>query len=301
MIKCLSLLISSLKYIYYSRIIIVNVLIVCFVQLRPEEINAQNNFSTDLTLSSGLFDHKVLDQTISPMIYRGTSAPLFIELNIRGINYYHRLSVTSSRISMKSRITNTDRYNVHLMDNINFHINFSTARRIYSNTRSSHFSGLELSSFLNYRDLTMHTWASGMTTTADNTSSLSVFYNYTLTDEPFFFDLFEVNFSIPFVSYVIFEDTYNADFNESWYRNMDAGKEPNMQVLRHGSFVSLNKFLQLKTNIILTKKISPRFSTKVSYYFNCYSFNKYENLLKVKSLNNAVLVGLSYNFTKHAK
>jgi hypothetical protein len=73
------------------------------------------------------------------------------------------------------------------------------------------------------------------------------------------------------------------------------------QIYKGGSFVTINKFFQIASNVVFTKQLNSRFSTKLSYQFNYYSFNKYENLLKVKSLNNSLLFGITYNFTKNEK
>jgi hypothetical protein len=275
-----------------------NIKLIIVLSLLTHISVAQDQIRNDLSLYSGIINHKVVDQTISPIIYRGTTMPLFLEFNNKRKNYYHKFSANYFKLSLKSSITNTDRINIHTLENLNFLFEYSVARKILSTQNSYHSAGLKLSTFLNYRDLTMNVWASGMTTTADHASSLSLFYNFCLKDFPIVFDMLDFNISTPFISYIILEGTYNANVNESLF-NIDKDKNIILQLLKNGSFVSFNKFYQINSNVILTKRINNRFSTNVSYYFNFYSFNKYEKLLQVKSLNNAILFGFCYNMSNN--
>ncbi len=277
--------------------IIKNIKLIIVLSLLFQVLAAQNQNRNDLALSSGIINHKVVDQTISPMIYRGSTVPIFIEFNNRREKYSHRISAYYSKLQLESSITNTDRYNIHLIENLNFQIDYSVARKILLNKISNQSAGLKLSTFLNYRNLTMNERSSGMTTTADHASSLSLFYNFSLKDFPIVFDVLNINISTPFLSYIILEGTYNANVNESLF-DLDTDKNLITQLIKYGRFVSFNKFVLINSNVILTKKINNRFSANVSYYFNFYMFNKYENMLQVRSLNNAILFGLSYSLSK---
>ena len=261
---------------------------------------AQDQIRNDLSLYSGIINHKVVDQTISPMIYRGTTMPLFLEANFRGEKFSHIISAYYSKLQLESNISNTDRYNIHTLENLNLKFEYSIAKHFFSSPRIIHSAGIQIGTFLNYRDLNMNVWASGMTVTADHASSLSLFYSYHLKDFPVVFNAVDISISTPFVSYIILEGTYNANVNESLFE-MDMDKNLILQLLKYGSLVSYNKFFQINSSIIFTKELNKRFSTKFSYYFSFYLFNKYENMLQVRSLNNAILFGFSYNMSNEKK
>jgi hypothetical protein len=140
----------------------------------------------------------------------------------------------------------------------------------------------------------------GTTRTVDHASSLSIAYTFTYDNIPIVFDKLDFHISTPFASYILLEGTYNAIVNEDFYY-LDINDNVIGQIYKGGSFVTFDKFFQIASNILFTKQLNSRFSTKLSYQFNFYSFNKYENLLKVKSLNNLLLFGITFNFTKNEK
>jgi hypothetical protein len=53
--------------------------------------NAQNMYKHNFTIYTGIANHKIKDETISPMIYRGTAMPIGLELNFKYKHYIHRL------------------------------------------------------------------------------------------------------------------------------------------------------------------------------------------------------------------
>ena len=278
--------------------IIKYIVLIIIISLLSQFSVAQNQNRNELSLSSGIINHKVVDQTISSMIYRGSTVPLFFEYNNRREKYNHRIFAYFSKLQLESSITNTDRYNIHTMENLNFQIEYSITKNLFSSPKTKQSAGINIGAFLNYRNLEMNVWSSGMTLTADHASSVSLFYNFNLKDIPVVFNTLNINISTPFVSYIILEGSYNANVNESLFE-MDMDKNLILQLLKYGRLVSFNKFFKINSNIILTRKISNRFSTKVSYYFNFYVFNKYENMLQVRSLNNAILFGFCYNMSNN--
>jgi hypothetical protein len=263
-------------------------------------LNAQNMYKHNFTTYTGIANHKVKDETISPMIYRGTVMPIGIELNFKYKHYIHRLLTSFDKLELKSNISNSDQNNTHTLNNINYRFEYSIKRNIISNEQCNHYFGFKLSSFINYRDLEINKNWTGTTRTVDHASSLSIAYTFTYDNIPIVFDKLDFHISTPFASYILLEGTYNAIVNEDFYY-LDINDNVIGQIYKGGSFVTFDKFFQIASNILFTKQLNSRFSTKLSYQFNFYSFNKYENLLKVKSLNNLLLFGITFNFTKNEK
>lgn len=198
-------------------------------------------------------------------------------------------------MSLKSRISDTDQENIHLMRNINLYLGYTFSMVFCRRADKSHSAGTTLSTFLNYRDLTMHVAAEGMTTTADQISSLSLVYQYRWSEFPFLFDLFEFSLYSTLLSYAILEGTYNANYNEAIIESGN-GSKGFMGLLKHGRWVSFNKFSRLNTTIVAGKNIGSGFSATASFHFQYYSFNKYNRLLKSRSLSNSILMGINYSF-----
>lgn len=263
-----------------------------------QPLAAQPGVARHLSFSAGMHNHRVLDQTISPMIYRGNGLPLQLEFVSLGSRYRHQVSAAYSNMSLASHITNADRNNIHRMENIYLQLHYAFLKNIFHADKASHFAGPQIITSLNYRDLTMHLGAEGMTTTADHASSLCFSYHYQYRDFPVFFDQLSVSFSTALLSYVILEGTYHADFNEAIVVS-GGGSSSLGDILRNGRFVTLNKYQQLNAGIGLNKSLGPRFSASAFYQLHYYSFNKYERLLKARSLNNTFLLGIHYHLTRH--
>jgi hypothetical protein len=99
---------------------------------------------------------------------------------------------------------------------------------------------------------------------------------------------------MPFLSYSVANDTYNS---MGYFTQFNDISNPNInlwQIFKNGKMISLNKFIELQTELSYTKFITKRLGIGVKCGFDLYSFAEYEQLLYSKYLNTNILIGLTF-------
>jgi hypothetical protein len=256
---------------------------------------AQVEKENRISLASGVIDHRVKDQTVSPMIYRGKAMPLHLSWSYCKLKYRHEINLSFNKLQLESSISNTDKDNVHIADNFNLLLRYSFIRKLNTSNTSFHFLGASLESYTSYRDLLMNRHGNGMTQTMDHMNSFSIKYQLNILELPFGLDRLNFDIAFPVFSYILFGETYNLNVSDA-YKNVDMNENIIGQIYKNGEFATFNTYSGVESKFSLVKQLTSRLSTSFTYRFHYYIFDKYKELYKVKSLNNSFLLGITYNF-----
>ena len=109
-----------------------------------------------LTLSSGISSHTVRDEMMSPLLYRGTQAPLAFSYRFRGIENRHAVLFSYDNTELNSSITRitNDVAASHYIKNLNLNFEYSFANGVTTleDFSTTGFLGVRLSSIFNLRN-----------------------------------------------------------------------------------------------------------------------------------------------------
>ena len=188
---------------------------IIFFSLIVSSIHAQDSVllqkkKHQIIISTGLSKHIIQDDVISPLIYKGIKAPIWIKYKYFGDKYNHNFYAYFNQLELKSDITNKDSYFSHYTDNINGYLSYSINRKIHSirKYRTDIFMGGKLKSYINYRNhyYTINSQATSgeQSTSIDFILSLNKRYNSN-------YDLITFNLNYPVISYVLMSGMFNAN------------------------------------------------------------------------------------------
>jgi len=243
-----------------------------------------------LSLSSGICLHSIRDEMMSPLIYSGNQIPIEFSYRFRGLSNRHTVLFYYDNSELNSSITNKTKGS-HFINNLNLNFEYSFATKITSldDLNTNCFIGSRFSSMLNLRKHYFLQDKSHLT--AEQMNGLGIYFLTETTLNKETNDFLRVEINIPFVSYTVLNNHYNANVSEDLD---DLNFEENVlwQVFRKGNLVSFNKLFQIQADISYNIFVSRYIGFDLQYRFQYYSFKEYKSLLRSKALNNQFLVGL---------
>lgn len=246
------------------------------------------------TLSTGISAHAVRDEMMSPLLYRGTQAPLTFSYRYRGSENRHTVLFNYDNTELNSSITRrtNDVAMSHYINNLHltFEYTFSTRAAVFHDLNTSFFVGARLSSIFNLRNHyflrdTKHMSAEQMT-------GLGV---YLLTETSFQSEsdnFLSVEINIPCVSYALLNNRYNAVVSEE-FDDLDFDQNLLWQLFKKGNVVTFNRLFEVQADVSYMIFVSDHVGFDLRYRFLYYSFTQYEDLFHAHVLNNQFLFGVT--------
>jgi len=247
-----------------------------------------------ITLSSGISLHTVRDEMMSPLLYRGTQAPLAFLYQFRGIENRHTVVFYYDNTELNSSITqiiNERAVSHYIMNlNLNFEYSFSTKAAVFEDLRTTLFLGARLSSILNVRE---HYFIQGKSqTSGEQMTGLGIHLLTETAIQQKSNNYLRVEVNIPCISYVLLSGFYNAIVKEK-YNDMDPDQNIVWQILKKGDFVSFNKLFEMQADVSYIFFNSNHIAFDLQYRLLYYSFVQYQDLFHAHVLNNQFLLGLT--------
>lgn len=243
-----------------------------------------------VTLSSGISLHYVRDEMMSPLIYKGNQTPIEFSYRYRSLSNRHSILFYYDSCELNSSITDEIRPS-HYIKNLNLNFEYSYAAKINEleifNTKF--FLGARFSSMLNLRN---HYFLKGSShASAEQMTGVGI---YILTETALqnnSKNLLSIEISIPFISYALLTNRYNANVSEK-FNNLDFEKNVLWQLLYKGDLISFNKLFEIQSDISYKFILSSVFGVDLRYRFQYYSFEQYKSLLHSRVLNHQFLAGM---------
>jgi len=254
---------------------------------------AQDSLTTSpqhlLSLSTGLSNHMVRDDIMSPFIYGGSQLPILLTYNYRGIKNRHTITAFYDNLELTSSITDkgTSSHS-HYVKNLNVFLDYSYDRKAFTleQINTECFLGGRISSFLNSRILYYSNQNSEPSAEVMMNLALDALLEVKLDKSSD--DLLSFHVCVPLISYVLLDDRYNATIE---FTEIDLDKSLLGQIVSKGDFVTLNKLFKLQTELSYTMFVGGSFGLEFQYRFQYYSFAEYKNLFYARCINNQLLVG----------
>jgi hypothetical protein len=247
-----------------------------------------------LTLSTGISSHTVRDEMMSPLLYRGTQAPLAFSYRYRGVENRHTVLLYYDNTDLKSSITKStnDVAVAHYINNLhlNFEYSFSARAAVLENLHTSCFLGARLSSIFNLRNHFFMQDKNHMS--AEQMTGLGIHLLTETAIQPESNNFLRVEINIPCVSYVLLADRYNANVGQK-LDNIDFEKSILWQLFKKGDFVSFSRLFEVQADVSYIFFVSNHIGFDLQYRLQYYSFAQYQDLFHARVLNNQFLFGLT--------
>ncbi|MGD0038480.1 MAG: hypothetical protein ABSC53_14435 [Bacteroidota bacterium] len=246
------------------------------------------------TLSSGISLHTVRDEMMSPLLYRGTQAPLAFSYQFRGMENRHTVLFYYDNTELNSSITQIINEQVvsHYIKNlnVNFEYSFSTKAAVFEDLRTTLFLGARLSSILNVRE---HYFIQGKSqTSGEQMTGLGIHLLTETAIQQKSNNYLRVEVNFPCISYVLLSGFYNAIVKEK-YNDIDPDQNIVWQILKKGDFISFNKLFEMQADVSYSFFISNYIGCELQYRLLYYYFAEYQELFHTRVLNNQFLLGLT--------
>jgi hypothetical protein len=243
-----------------------------------------------LSVSTGLSNHQVRDDIISPLIYRGNQMPVVAAYEYAGDNSRHAVVASYDRLELTSRITDRAA-SAHVAMNVNASLGYSYARKVSSleEIGAECFLGGSVQGFLNWR--TFHYTREQREASFEGMLSLGLNAVAETRLGNSSTDRLSLHISIPLISYVLLNDRYNAMVSQT-LSDLDLDRDPAWQILTNGSLVTVDKLFKIETDIRYRTFVLTSVAILIQYKFLYYSFAQFNDLWHAQSLTNQALVGL---------
>jgi hypothetical protein len=252
--------------------------------------NSQYTF----TLSTGISSHAVRDEMISPLLYRGTQAPLAFSYRYRGIENRHAVLFYYDNTELNSSITRSfsDVAESHYIKNLNLNVEYSFARNVvtFENLHTTGFLGVRLSSIFNMRNHYVLQDKNHMSAEQMTGLGIHVLTETALEQESNNFLRVEIN--IPCISYVLLTDRYNANVSQK-FDDVDFEQSLLWQLIKKGDFVTFNRLFEVQADVSYIYFVSNHIGFDLQYRLLYYSFAQYQDLFRARVLNNQFLLGVT--------
>jgi hypothetical protein len=243
------------------------------------------------TLSSGMSLHSLRDEMMSPLIYGGSQIPIEFSYRFRGTSNRHTLLFYYDNSELNSSITNKTSASHYINNlNLNFEYSFATKVTALEDYNTTCFLGARISSMLNMRTHYFLKYKSH--TSAEQMTGLGIYILTETTFQKASNSFLSVEINIPFVSYTILNDHYNANVSED-FNDLNFEQNVLWQVFKKGNLVTFDKLFEVQADISYNIFISNHLGFDLRYRFQYYSFEQYESLLHSNVLNNQFLIGLT--------
>jgi hypothetical protein len=246
------------------------------------------------TLSSGFTAHSVRDEMMSPLLYRGTQAPLAFSYHFRGIENRHTVLLSYDNTELHSSITQSVNSGVvsHYVNNLHLNVeySFSTRAAAFENLNTTCFVGGRLSSILNLRN---HVFLQGKNhMSAEQMTGLGIHLLTETVLQRESNNLLRVEINIPCISYVLLANRYNANVSEK-LDNIDFEENLLWQLFKKGDVVTFNKLFEVQADVSYIYYVSNAIGFDLQYRLLYYSFAQYQDLFRARVLSDQILLGLT--------
>jgi hypothetical protein len=241
---------------------------------------------------TGFTNYTERDDAMSPFKYRGNSIPIeisyrYFSTKSRQVFYSHfdNLRLSSSLPDYENAGLN------HYVQSTNIQMGYSYLRRAFrfAKYQSDLYFGGEFNSLLNLRQ---HAYInSNEYLMLDQFNSLGFkaqLEKRFAGNKQFAF----VNLNIPFISYVLMGDTYNAWVGKKIDPLMNYSGNMLLQLAKKGDFVSFNKLVYFKTDFSFVQFIGSHIGIECKYSLRYYKFSQYQGVNYSKNLQNQFLIGI---------
>jgi hypothetical protein len=246
------------------------------------------------TLSTGLSLHTVRDEMMSPLLYRGTQAPLAFSYRFRGTESRHTVFLYYDNAELNSSITALANNAAlpHYINNLHltFEYAFATRAAVFENLNTTCFVGAELSSILNLRNQYFRRDNNHMS--AEQMTGLGIFLLTETSLQRESENILSVEIGIPCISYALLNNRYNANVSEH-FDGLDFEKNLLWQLLSKGDVVTFNRLFEVQADVSYMIFLSNHIGFDVRYRFLYYSFAQFEDLFHARVLNHQFLVGVT--------
>jgi hypothetical protein len=248
------------------------------------------------TLSTGFSSHTVRDEMMSPLLYRGTQAPLALLYQFRGKENRHTVLLYYDNTELNSSITQiiNEKSVSHYIKNLNlnFEYSFSTKGVVFEDLHTTLFLGARLSSILNLRQ---HYFMQDMNQfSLEQMTGLGLHLLTETAIQQESNNYLRVEVNIPCISYVLLPEPYNAKVSENFsFIDIDPDQNILWQIFKRGDCVSFNKLFEMQADVSYIFFASDHFGFDLQYRLLYYSFAQYQDLFHARVLNNQFLLGLT--------
>lgn len=271
-------------------------IIIVFIAINfVASLNAQDSIKYKpnhlIGIYSGFSHHIIRDDVASPLIYRGSNAPILLSYGYIGERSRQIFQISYDNLELNSSITDKSATFPHFADNIVFKIDYSYDRKIYNNKNLlvQCFLGGKFSNILNLRNF--HFYSGNSIYFAEELNSIGPNIHIKKQFRQLKDDVLHFTLYFPVISYAILGDRYNAVVDET-FQKMDLSKNIYWQVFKSGNFVSFNKLLEFQTELSYTKFIGKHIGFEFKHKLLFYNYSHYQQLLHARYVNNQYLLGL---------
>jgi hypothetical protein len=261
-------------------------------------IHAQdiNTFHLDkshiFSLYTGFSGYIERDDAMSHYKYRGHALPVEISYRYSGTNCRQIFYANFDNLILISSLPNYDNAGLnHYVQSTNIQMGYSYLHRAFrlARYRSDIFFGGEINSLLNLRQ---HAYIDNNEfLMLDQFNSLGLKAQlekrFASNKRVAFFNL-----NIPFISYVLMGDTYNAFVGKKIDPLMNYGGNMLLYLAKKGDFVSFKKLVYFKTDFSFVQSISNHIGIECKYSLRYYKFSQYQNINYSKNLQSQFLIGI---------
>ncbi len=229
---------------------------------------------------------------MSPYKYRGHSIPIEISYRYTGTKCRQIFYANFDNLRLSSSLPNYENAGLnHYVQNTNIQMRYSYLRRVFRSAKyqSDLYFGGEINSLLNLRQ---HAYIQNNEfLMLDQFNSLG----FKAQLEKRFASNRRVAFlslNIPFVSYVLMGDTYNAYVGKKIDPLMNYSGNMLLYLAKKGDFVSFNKLVYFKTDFSFVQFIGSHIGIECKYSLRYYKFSQYRDINYSKNLQSQFLIGI---------
>lgn len=254
--------------------------------------NIESGKSHFFSLYTGITRYIEKDDAMSPFKYRGLSLPVEISYRYSGTKSCQIFYANFDNLRLTSSLPNFESAGLnHFVQNTNIQIGYSYLRKAFSfpKYQIKIYLGAEISSLLNLRQ---HAYIyNNEYLMLDQFNSLGfkaqVEKCFANNRQAAFFSI-----NIPFVSYVLMGNTYNAYVGEKTDPLINYSGNMLLYLAKNGDFVSFNKLDYIKTDFSFEQFISNHIGIEFKYSLRYYRFCQYQNTNYSKNLQSQYLIGI---------
>jgi hypothetical protein len=244
------------------------------------------------SISAGISKHSEIDDAMSPFNYRGHSLPVEINYRFSGTKNQQIFYADFCKLKLTSSLPNYENAGLnHYVQNTNLQLGYSYLRRAYRFARfqSDLYFGGEINSLLNLRQHAYIHNNEYLMLDQFNSLGLKVQLEKRLASNG---QVAYFNLNIPFVSYVLMGETYNAYVGKKIDPLMNYSGNMLLYLAKKGDFVSFNKLIYFKTDFSFVQFFGSNIGVECKYSLRYYKFSQYQDINYSKNLQSQFLIGL---------
>lgn len=277
-----------IKYFFF-------LIIICFqpsISFSQNTLKVNSDKSHVFSFYTGYSKYIERDDAMSPFKYRGHSLPLEVNYRYNGAKCRQIFYVNFDKLRLLSSLPDyADAGLNHYVHNTNIQMGYSYLCRVFrlANFKTDIYFGGEINSLLNMRQ---HAYINNNEfLMLDQFSSLgfkALIEKRSTNDK----QIATLNINIPFLSYALMQNTYNAYNGDKIDPLMNYSGNVLLYIAKKGDFVSLNKLLYFKTEFSFIQFISNHIGIECKLSIRGYKFTQYQDMNYSKNLQSQILVGI---------